>query len=602
MKRRIVAILLAAGMIMGSLSGCGQSAQTQESKTEKTETASTKAGSTEAGSTEEAAQDGPITTEPITISILTQRHAEALSNSADELWFFKYLEWWINEQGYNVTIKVEQTQEADQQIPLLLGTDSLPDLIWGINLSETNAVAFGAGQGVILDWAPYINEENMPNLYALLQEEPGALVASTCTDGGVYALPRFGDRIEGAAAGNMPIAERIYINQNWLDECNLDVPETMDEFIDMLRTFKSEIKLEGDKEVIPMISTSQMFEKYLWTALGYYGTTPATYGNGWMIKDEQLVYPAASEDYRTYIEIMKTCYDEGLISQDHFTMDGTTARGLMADGVAGVIGDWTLGSSQPESFGDWVSALPAAAGDNDQVVASLGSSYSLNSLWASANTEYPEVIAKLIDYLYSAEGEMYYMYGPMKGQDPLGILDGWYFVDKDGIQAMTCDLVEDGTYANFDSYCKTLVYSNMYIGNAMNLENNAKELAGVEYTAETRQYADAITGDMITINSREWDKNSADGWWRITTMTAWESAATLVSLPTAFLSEEDSLRASELALLLNEYITAESAKFITGARPVSEIDDYYKELDKLGLQEYTEIYTTAYKTFMEETF
>jgi hypothetical protein len=39
------------------------------------------------------------------------------------------------------------------------------------------------------------------------------------------------------------------------------------------------------------------------------------------------------------------------------------------------------------------------------------------------------------------------------------------------------------------------------------------------------------------------------------------------------------------------------AKFITGARPLDEFDNYLQELDKLGFQEYQQYYVDAYAVY-----
>ena len=168
-----------------------------------------------------------LTTEPINISILCTRQSTAVTD-VDSLWFFKYLEWWLKDQGYNATVTVQQTMEPDQQIPLLLGTDSLPDLIWGIQLSNNNAVTFGQADGIILDWAPYLNEETMPNMMRLFKNDPSALAASTCNDGGVYSLPYFVDRGWGQAAGNQCSYVKLFINTDWLKAVNMENPDTIE--------------------------------------------------------------------------------------------------------------------------------------------------------------------------------------------------------------------------------------------------------------------------------------------------------------------------------------------------------------------------------------
>lgn len=596
-RKRLLAMLLAGALSAGCLAGCGNNEVKQKSSEEQTANLSSQEVNAE-GSAEAEASREPITTDPITISILTSRHGET-TNDASELWCFKYLEYWMNQQGYNITIEVQQTNEISEQINLLLGTDSLPDIVWGIDLTPENAVVYGADEKMILDWNPYINEEIMPNVYKAFQEKPDALAASTCTDGGLYGLPCLGIEKYMTPQAGFGMVDRVYVDQKWLDECNLEMPTDIESFIDTLRAFKENIKSESGEEIIPLVSNSDFLQKYLWTGLGYYGSDLSAYGTEFAIKDGQVEFPAATDDYRTFIEVMRTLFEEGLISQDFFTMDATVMHGYTKSGLCGMVCDWTLTDTQ--NFRDMVAVPPVTLGDNDEIAISASVTYYPMKIWVSADTEYPEVIAKMLDYFYSDEGSVLLKYGPMEGQDPLNLLDGWYF-DENG--KVTTKLVEDGTYSQFTLYTRQYIYPTDYAGDLRNVVTNAAKMAGVDYSEkEGPVFTDSITGEKVnSVISKEYSEEDADGWWRITTTDTWGPYVTFVRLPGVYMSREDSVRAGELSTVLNQYISAESAKFITGIRPISELDAYFEELKKLGVEEYIEIYRTAYSTYMDSVF
>jgi len=593
--KRWLSTFLAGILVMGCLAGCGPT--NTNTSTEENQTQQSGGDQT----TQEAPETNPVS-EPITISILTSRQSGA-TNDAEDIWFFRYLEYWLAQQGYDVTIKVEQTMEPEQQISLRLGTDTLPDLIWGITLTESNAVLYGQEDGMLLDWAPYVNEQTMPNLWNELQNNMDALVASTCPNGAVYTIPTLSERTYGGNTLTYGMNDRMFINEKWLKECDLDMPTNIDDFLDMLRAFKNEIKLEGDQEVIPLLSNANFFQKFLWVGLGYYGSTNGwseIYGTEIAIKDGEITLGAYNkEDYRTFIEIMKTCYDEGLISKDYFTMDGTTKAALSKSGVSGVDCDWTLGNVP--DFHDWVGLSPFAIGDNDQIAISVDPAYKTGMLWASADTEHPEVLALIVDYLYSAEGARLYQYGPQKGQDPLNMVDGWY-LNAEGTD-ITTTLVEKGTYETMAEYLVGDIHSADSIGAMSLAKRELKKLAGLEVTDEPYTVKDVITGQEI--NGMVVDPYTADTAacrWRQENSKASEPYVTIIKLPAVYLSEEDSLEAADKKIVLEEHIKAESAKFITGERPLSEIDDFNDELKKMGIEDYINIYKEAYSAFMDSYF
>ena len=57
-----------------------------------------------------------------------------------------------------------------------------------------------------------------------------------------------------------------------------------------------------------------------------------------------------------------------------------------------------------------------------------------------------------------------------------------------------------------------------------------------------------------------------------------------------YFDEDTTERITELKTLIDEYANNEIAMFITGARPLSEVDDYFHELEELGAAEYVQIY------------
>ena len=124
-------------------------------------------------------------------------------------------------------------------------------------------------------------------------------------------------------------------------------------------------------------------------------------------------------------------------------------------------------------------------------------------IWVSADTEYPEVIAKMLDYFYSDEGSVLLKYGPMEGQDPLNLLDGWYF-DENG--KVTTKLVEDGTYSQFTLYTRQYIYPTDYAGDLRNVVTNAAKMAGVDYSEkEGPVFTDSINGEKVnSVISKEY--------------------------------------------------------------------------------------------------
>ncbi|MBR3873539.1 MAG: extracellular solute-binding protein [Clostridia bacterium] len=537
--------------------------------------------------------------DPITISILTTRHEEG-TNEVTDIWIFKYLEKWLADQGYNVKFELEQTYNAAERTALMLATGDLPDILWNSGLSNSDLVMYGAGEGMLLDWTPYLNEETMPNLMAQLKAQPDALAASICNDGKVYGLPYFTERNYPTSTATFPLNVRMWVNSEWLEQLQLEMPTTIDEFLVMLRAFKNNIKIEG-KEVYPLMENGYFLRKSLMAYLGFYGNA-AYNGLTPMIRNGKIEVPAYTEQYRAFVEILNTMYAEGLISPDYFTMDTTTAQGYMADGVCGVISDWTLGVVGND-FAKWVHLPPLANDHCEKPAASVGTTYRANRTVVSAETEHPEIIAKMLDYLYSAEGSMYYYFGPMKGTDPLGINEGWFY--KEGEQ-MTTDSLEEGTcqQESITGWAKLYIYPAQYAGYAAHLAlPETYKVAGLERNIRNWQVTDSVTGNVFDApEAIVYTHDDNGGHWRLTLTESWMNNITTISLPAVYLTEDEALTVTDLETVLKKHIESETAKFVVGTRPLAEYDQFVKELEGMGVQEYLDIYTKAYSTYMNSVF
>lgn len=538
---------------------------------------------------------------PITISILMNRHVESGKNEAEDLWFFKYLEHWLAEQGHNVQFELEQTLDPDQRVSLMLGTNNLPDLMWSLPIDNTEIVLYGPGEKMLLDWTPYLNKETMPNLMAQLELNPDAYAASICIDGAVYGLPYLTERNYPTATATAPNGMRLWINQEWLDQVNMEIPTTMDGFMEMLRAFKANIKIEG-KEIYPVMENAGFLRKWLLSCYGFYGSN-AFDGISPAVKNGQIAIPAYTEEYRAFVEQLHTMYVEGLISPDFFTLDGTTAKGYMADGVCGVIGEWTLGCVN-DDFAKYVHVKPCSTEYCDYPVASLGPTFQANKMVASADTEHPELLALICDYLYSPEGAMMYYYGPMKGADPINATEGWFFNEETQLTTDSLVAGTDPDITNMTAYAKVYIYPHQYAGYAAHLAlPEAHRISGVPREIRNYQVTDAVTGKVFDApEAMVYTHDDNGGHWRLTVSEAYEKNSTTVYLPAVYMTEDDAQTAGDLKTVLKQHIATETAKFVVGTRSMDDYDNFVKELESMGIEEYRDLYVEAYAPFIKAMF
>ena len=534
-----------------------------------------------------------VAEEKVTVSLLTTRNSTA-TNDIEDVWFFKYLA-----QKMNVDFELEQTLETDQRISLMFASDSVPDLVWGIGLSNNDVMVYGVQEGMLLNWKDLITPELMPNTYQAMQDYPDAFTASTAPDGNIYTLPMITGSSYYANTGSFSAAIRMYINKDWMDACGItEIPTTLDEYLEVLRTFKEKDPMGLGENNIPLIGNQEKDKTFVWNALGFHGTATQAYGTSFDLKDNQLVLPCYTEEAKEFITFYNTLYNEGLISPDYFTLDQTAARGLMASGVCGVLGDSTL-TAIGDAWPSWVALSPLTSDVNDLAVAAFNPGYSVGQLYASAYTEHPEVLARIVDYMYSDEGALYYFYGPMKGtEETLGMVDGWYYDENNRI---TTDKVVNGEFTDISEYAYQYIKSySSAPGRFDHYSQTAAAMAGIEFPGKEMTIVDKLTGAEIpSLIMDVYTDDNNDGHWRITQSEAMIDHLTAVRLPDVYLTAEQNQRVADLSTVINDYVTAESAKFIVGTRPLSELDAYFEELKSLGIEEYIAIYQEAYAPFLE---
>lgn len=534
-----------------------------------------------------------VAEEKVTVSLLTTRNSTA-TNDIEDVWFFKYLA-----QKMNVDFELEQTLETDQRISLMFASDSVPDLVWGIRLSNNDVMVYGMQEGMLLNWKDLITPELMPNTYQAMQDYPDAFTASTAPDGNIYTLPMITGSSYYANTGSFSAAIRMYINKDWMDACGItELPTTLDEYLEVLRTFKEKDPMGLGENNIPLIGNQEKDKTFVWNALGFHGTATQAYGTSFDLKDNQLVLPCYTEEAKEFITFYNTLYNEGLISPDYFTLDQTAARGLMASGVCGVLGDSTL-AAIGDAWSSWIALSPLTSDVNDVAVAAFNPGYSVGQLYASAYTEHPEVLARIVDYMYSDEGALYYFYGPMKGtEETLGVVDGWYYDENNRI---TTDKVVNGEFTDISEYAYQYIKSySSAPGRFDHYSQTAAAMAGIEFPGKEMTIVDKLTGAEIpSLIMDVYTDDNNDGHWRITQSEAMIDHLTAVRLPDVYLTAEQNQRVADLSTVINDYVTAESAKFIVGTRPLSELDAYFEELKSLGIEEYIAIYQEAYAPFLE---
>ena len=372
---------LAATMLLGSLAGCGKAPQENpksdvvaDAGAEKTET--------------DVAPEAEDVKKPKKISMMINigiQEDDGLQEWAKDF-----------EAKTGIELEIQSVRGAEyyQKLELAFASNQAPDVF----TVGDGKLPIYASQGALVDMTQMAANSDI--VQAMNQSViEGAMVSER-----IYGIPYEG--------GGGPVT---YMRQDWLDQLGKEVPTTYDEFIDVLRGFKTIAP-----DVIPLTSPGLMAgEAKMYLTQFYQDASPE------FIKvDGEWVDGMAQPNMRDALIRMRDAYAEGLIDQEVITNKTSTCRDKWYAGQVGVFSYWA---------GNWNTLLEdrvQATDPNAKVVAAPaieGTHYDIRvpAVFAiSSLAEDPEGIFKyFIEYMHDgAEGSILFRHG----------VEGLHWEQKDG--------------------------------------------------------------------------------------------------------------------------------------------------------------------------
>jgi putative aldouronate transport system substrate-binding protein len=385
----------------------------------------------------------------------------------------------------------------------------------------------------------------------------------------MYSLPLVRS-IYGSTAG------RTFYNDAWRKALGIEVPKTLDEFIEMLRRFKAEDPGKvGKDKVVPMTGSWRNSDSsicWILNAMGFMGVhveTPA-------LRDGKVTIPAGDPLYKEFLTTLKYLYDNKLISPDYFLItDREQLTAIWAEGTSGMIFDGPF--LFPIRWQDYTH-IPALSSKWSPQPKWQKPVYTGTGSWAvSAKTKYPREIAQFSNKIFTGKDWALYNYGPAEGSD---IAYGWTGYSFTADNNVMYKEAREGKYNSDWQYRMSAVCSifplrvGIYPGRQE--ENDLlRELAGL---AKMPLGAPDLT-DGASFYYEEMER----------TKPYWSDGF----VPGYYSTDDDKI-ISDVGTAVRNFIDTQTARFVTGARPLSEFDQYLRELDNLGFQRLLNVYKKVY--------
>lgn len=397
LRKRIIAIGTAGALAAGMLTGCGSGTDESAEKSEATTTAETEEKS-ETTETEKSAETDD-TNEKVKLTALINTNNPATRDPST----FAVIQRLEEEANVEIEWEVVRSGWDDRKTLTLAGGD-MPDMFFGnrtISMSDITS-----NKELFMDITPYLDE--CENIKKMFEDEPAMKNMVEYEDGSIYALPsRMGLRPKTMTTA--------FINKTWLDKLGLEVPETLDEFTEVLRAFKTEDPNgNGVADEIPFTTfgTYQAMNA-LWGLFGTFGVTDEEINGTFVqIEDGEVVFAPATEGYKEAIKYFSELYKEGLIDPECFTQDSMQFVAKLTnteEETVGVSGYWTINSGVGNTNEKDYVVLPPLQDENGERhwrSNPVGLSMIQNSWCMSASCKNPEAAMRFMNLLYDPENSV----------------------------------------------------------------------------------------------------------------------------------------------------------------------------------------------------
>ena len=421
MKKRLVAAMLAALMVVGTVAGCGKSAGT--------DTAS-------AGGDSSVTSDGGEWTWPLKekkeLNIWIVWSNDYVENPND----LKAIQKIEEETNVHVNWQVVDASSAQEQFGLMLASGEYPDIIRDVGTYYPGGTEKGVQDGVLADLTDVV-DKYMPNYQALRKSNP-SLEKDTMTDEGKIVGCRTITSYFGDVKG-----ERVWagmaLRKDWLDELGLEVPRTIDQWETVLTAFKENYP---DCEAPLMIGTNgaDLFSHFL----AAYGCLADFYKDGDTVK-----YAPLEPGYKEWLTLFHDWYQKGLIDPNFMSnaADMISPADYIGTGKAGAGCEiWgltdevlkTQGYTTDEDFSLVATSSPVLKEGDTPEIGFATSDLVKEEVGIAKTTKDLELACRYLDYWYTKDAMML---------DSLGIEGESYTVDDNGTYHLTdkmMDMVANG--------------------------------------------------------------------------------------------------------------------------------------------------------------
>lgn len=556
MKKRLFALVLA--MLFAMVSGCGNSgsaetsSQAPESAVPETTAPAvpTAPEQPEPGSAAESALDEPEA-EPAVIAypVFDDIHEMTIFGSASSQFLGS-----VDMSLYAQTSAVQALEEATgirldyssmtnddvfpEKLSLTVASGDYPDFLCKASTYYATGAEGLLAEEVCIDMAPYL-AEYAPDLKALLDSDTDYANLVYTDSGKLVTVPmRAAPTTDGGAI----------IRQDWLDELNMDIPETYDQLHDVLLAFKNKYGCTNSIAVLSTLATPLNFGFNI-----KFDASQVQFG----AEDGKVFSYIEQEAAEEYVALLSQYFEEGLFNSDFLANVNMMAFDQMA--AAEDTGFWMSGrmtfngmfEANIQSGNARLSPVKDITKTGTEVssIGGAGAATGKNAISITTQNEYPEESMEFINYMFTDAGIELANYG----------VEGETFTYEGG-QPVYTDMILN----NPDGYNSNVARS-LYTLNAFLPYFQTQEALEMTFTSPRMAEAEETWKALRSAEPYTWNLNS-----------------------------EESDEYNNIASSLNTYMQEQLTAFVVGQRTMDQWDAFLDELRDMNLDRLTELQQQAF--------
>ena len=504
----------------------------------------------------------------ITIGVLEHANCSDYDNN-------KFTQWLEEQAGVDIEFVIfpgNATDAASKLGTWIAVGEELPDILWNIPLDTSVYKEYGEDD-YIIDLKPYFDDKTKSATFWERMEE----VKATSQMSYDTTMRRMVDQETGAMY-SFPMVQttmidsmdyQVFINQEWLDTLNLDMPTDPESLFTVLEAFRDgDPNGNGQADEIPMLGATGSLSGDLmgWLLNMFLYVDDNNYFN--VDENGKLYLPHTTEEYREAMTYVNRLVEADLLPDSFFSMGWKDLKSLVnsADGETARVGLWaghpTLICEVNNFIMEQYTAMPIWG---NAIINQINPSF---KTFISSDCKNPDKAWELLMLMCSKEGG-YRMYYGEKGVD-------W-------------DDADPGTksYMDLDADIKVINNITQAIGSEMWKTLSACILIYAEHEL-TQNPADMdpwLTAKQTMIKEC-YDKYQAA-----------QPNNPEVICPTLVYTVDEAEAIADQRTNCQSYLSQMRSFFAVGSKDVTDDavwSEYLKELDNMGVKQWTE---TAQKVY-----